>query len=465
MSTPTPTLNLDSIQGDVLQGLAKKFEIFLFGAITDATKFREQLRDIIPLITTTTQALADAQKIADHKAQGHSNYLKLVGTNIAFSQKGLDALGITDDLGDAIFKQGMLADASAGAQGLGDPGVVTGTSVDPDWDPRFKEEIDFLILITGDSTSTISERLHQIEKILAGSFKVIIQLEGVVRPGAEKGHEHFGFKDCLSQPRVTGFNTPNTGEVPTQPGVIIVGQTGDGVTRPDWAKDGSFLAFRQLKQLVPEFNKFLADNPIPDPGLTPEQGSELLGARLVGRWKSGAPIDRDPTADNPADAADPNKVNDFDYSDDLTAQTRCPFSAHLRKTNPRNGTIPVLQGVQTKRIMRQGMPYGQEVTEEEAQSQTTRHNRGLLFVCYQSNLANGFHFLQKTWANNAGFPIAGTGQDPLIGQNVNNPKTTTGLDPLNVASSLTSPLFVLPQGGEYFFSPSIAALNTTFAAN
>jgi hypothetical protein len=72
--------------------LAKKVEIFLFGAITDATKFREQLRDIIPFITTTTQALADAQKIADHKAQGHSSHLELVGTNIAFSQHGLDVV-------------------------------------------------------------------------------------------------------------------------------------------------------------------------------------------------------------------------------------------------------------------------------------------------------------------------------------------------------------------------------------
>jgi hypothetical protein len=61
-----------------------------------------------------------------------------------------------------------------------------------------------------------------------------------------------------------------------------------------------------------------------------------------------------------------------------------------------------------------GIPYGPEVTEEEARSQTTVHNRGLLFVsghllgsfqsnnmcepqaCYQSNLADGFHFLQKS---------------------------------------------------------------------
>lgn len=44
--------------------------------------------------------------------------------------------------------------------------------------------------------------------------------------------------------------------------------------------------FRQLKQLVPEFNKFLTDNPIVMPNLTLQQGSDLLGARMVGRWKS-----------------------------------------------------------------------------------------------------------------------------------------------------------------------------------
>jgi deferrochelatase/peroxidase EfeB len=65
----------------------------------------------------------------------------------------------------------------------------------------------------------------------------------------------------------------------------LVGEDGDS-GRPDWAKGGSFLVFRQLKQLVPEFNKFLTDNPIVMPNLTLQQGSDLLGARMVGRWKS-----------------------------------------------------------------------------------------------------------------------------------------------------------------------------------
>jgi deferrochelatase/peroxidase EfeB len=71
-------------------------------------------------------------------------------------------------------------------------------------------------------------------------------------------------------------------------GVILCGKTEDPVpNRPEWAIEGSFLAFRQLEQLVPEFDKFLIDNPIVLPGLDHKQGSELLGARLVGRWKSG----------------------------------------------------------------------------------------------------------------------------------------------------------------------------------
>jgi deferrochelatase/peroxidase EfeB len=92
-----------------------------------------------------------------------------------------------------------------------------------------------------------------------------------------------------------GFQTPLPGQAVVPTGEILVGETGDSVARPAWAKDGSFLVFRQLKQLVPEFNKFLTDNPIREPGLTAQQGSDLLGARMVGRWKS---VSRNPIVVN-----------------------------------------------------------------------------------------------------------------------------------------------------------------------
>lgn len=82
---------------------------------------------------------------------------------------------------------------------------------------------------------------------------------------------------------------PNPGQQPEiRQGKILLGRAGDGPevpTRPSWALDGSFLAFSYLSQKVPEFDWFLRQNPIA--GAPPELGSELLGARLVGRWKSG----------------------------------------------------------------------------------------------------------------------------------------------------------------------------------
>jgi len=95
--------------------------------------------------------------------------------------------------------------------------------------------------------------------------------------------------DGISQPGLNGITTmPVPGQAMIDPGHILLGETGDTVTRPQWARGGSFLAFRQLKQRVPEFNKFLADNPVFVPGenLSSEEASELMGARMFGRWKS-----------------------------------------------------------------------------------------------------------------------------------------------------------------------------------
>ena len=100
----------------------------------------------------------------------------------------------------------------------------------------------------------------------------------------------FGFQDGISNPSIIGFDkNPLPGPKQVHEGVILVGRDGDqqASTRPPWAIDGSFLVFRHLFQLVPEFDSFLKNNPIVLPGLPREQGSELLGARLVGRWKSG----------------------------------------------------------------------------------------------------------------------------------------------------------------------------------
>jgi len=407
----------------------------------------------------------------------------LVGVNISISHKGFVKLGIDDSslafLGAADpFIIGQKQDA---INNLGDPRQSNGTT--PDWDPAFLQDIHGVILISGESHSTIEKKKAEIDRIFrvdtpSAAIKVIITLRGDVRPGAESGHEHFGFLDGISNPLVNGFDTViNPGPKTVDPGVVVTGQTGDpGIAkRAPWAVDGSFAVFRYLLQLVPEFEDFLTKNPLAKDGngevLTPAEGSALLGSRIVGRWKSGAPIDLAPFQDDPALAADPKRNNDFFFTGERSSQVKCPFAAHVRKTNPRDdlevppppiGSI----SVQPRRIMRRGVAFGPEMTEEENRSGRTQHTRGLLFNAYQTSITNGFQFLQHSWANNPAFPpftgqSFASGLDPLIGQGT---RSTAGLDPNQPSGDTTLGVFIVPRGGEYFFSPSVNGLKTEIAA-
>ncbi|KAI0833770.1 peroxidase TAP [Trametes gibbosa] len=486
MSSTIPPFDPANVQGDILAGLPKKVqEYIIFQIGSDVIAFRKALNKLLPLITTTTQVQQDRAKIAANKKAAEEKgkkpeLIKLSGVNIAFSQAGLTALGITDDLGDSAFKKGQFQDS----QFLGDKGTTVNGQFVPDWIPAFKTTIHGVILISGDCAATLAATRLVVEAIFNfgahnATIHELITLTGTVRPGDESGHEHFGFLDGISQPAVKGIDTnPNPGQETVDQGVILLGR-GIDVARPAWAVDGSFLALRYLFQLVPEFNNFLKANPIKATGLTPEQGSELLGARLVGRWKSGAPVDLAPTADDPALGKDPLRNNNFRYAfpGDPTTQERCPFAAHTRKTNPRADLEdpPIGADIQTRRIIRRGVQFGPEVTAEEASSGKTKFGRGLIFVAYQSTIPNGFQFIQHSWANATNFPPKQPvppstqpvlpGFDPLIGQtNADSARSLIGTDPNNQDASLTLPTeWILPRGGEYFFSPSLPALRTKFA--
>ncbi|KAF8151771.1 peroxidase TAP [Crassisporium funariophilum] len=484
---PAAPLDLKNIQGDILSGLPKKTQYYIFFDILDVTKFRSDLRKLVPIVKTVAQVLKDRKDIEDHKKQKLPGLIPLVGVNISFSHLGFVKLGIDDSTlavaGDTDpFKVGQKQDAIAN---LGDPKKSDGTT--PDWDDSFLQDLHGVILISGESHATIEKKKLEVEAIFdvktpKASIKEVIAIRGDVRPGDQDGHEHFGFLDGISNPVVNGFDTViNPGPKTVDPGVVVTGHTGDNdrsgnpVTRADWAVDGSFLAFRYLFQQVPEFDDYLKTHPLTKDGngkdLTPEEGSELLGARIVGRWKSGAPIDITPFEDDPKLAVDPTRNNNFSFHGEINSQLRCPFAAHVRKTNPRDDleVPPPPTGsisVQKNRIMRRGVQFGPEVTKEEKAAAKTQHSRGLLFACYQTNIQNGFQFLQHSWANNSNFPPFETqaeapGLDPLIGQGV---RAMSGLDPLNEQTVLPFPEFIIPRGGEYFFSPSLKGLKDTIAS-
>jgi deferrochelatase/peroxidase EfeB len=105
---------------------------------------------------------------------------------------------------------------------------------------------------------------------------------------------------------------------------------------------------------------------------------------------AGAPVDVTPRQDDKELGKDTSQNDNFRY--DPFSQDRCPFVAHTRKTNPRSD----LPNTEPHRILRRGIPYGPEVTKAERKAGKTELNRGLLFKAYQSNISNGFQFIQSS---------------------------------------------------------------------
>ncbi|KAJ6526854.1 hypothetical protein DFH09DRAFT_832956, partial [Mycena vulgaris] len=287
--------------------------------ITDVALFKNHLaNDLYPLVSSVSDAL--------------SSNNSTTRINLSFSRKGFDILGVDPaDVKDflPIFANGQASDAN----NLGDTG---GTAL---WQDEFKSGVHGVILTVSNDVNAVNDEAADFLDKFDGSMTEVYRLLGQNQPGSEAGHEHFGFKIGISQPAVAGFNTPLPGQRTIVPLALSLGH--DTVQlNPPWANNGSFLAFHQLQQLVPEFGKFLFDNApsaINGTSLTQEQGTELLGARMMGRWKSlsGAPTDVTPFAGDPALGNDPNRNNNFTLLHGFTSLSiRCPWSAHIGKRNP-----------------------------------------------------------------------------------------------------------------------------------
>jgi hypothetical protein len=79
----TPVLTCYSL------GLPKKVERFMFYEILDVLRFRRNLIDLLPMVTTMRQVINDRDAIKEAKRAGRTDLLPISGTNIAFSQIGL----------------------------------------------------------------------------------------------------------------------------------------------------------------------------------------------------------------------------------------------------------------------------------------------------------------------------------------------------------------------------------------
>jgi Dyp-type peroxidase family len=166
---------------------------------------------------------------------------------------------------------------------------------------------------------------------------------------------------------------------------------------------------------------------------------------------AGAPVTKYPKKDE-ADIELAKKLNSFNYRKDRGKG--CPFGAHTRKSNPRLDTGNAGIKDQNARIIRNGIPYGSEYNKNDDHD---LGQRGLIFACYQSSIECGFQNLQKEWSDNIGNP-ADAGHDPIIGHSSTGKLSISIIDGQDNPKTLEISELVTVKGGEYFFVPSISAL-------
>ena len=442
---------LKDLQGSILKNHGRDHTLNLFLKFNNQAGARAWIKNSgVPLIPNQLQQLQDAEHHSADPSFSAPTFVELM-----LSRSGYQALGIPQNKqpADARFQSGMSTP------------LVIGANADPPaavWEPHLVGP-DAMLLI-GAASAVKANAVRKTLKAAMGTAVTIIGEErgkALRMRGKGPGLENFGYVDGRSQPLML------------QEDVIKEQNEGGGINLWDPAfplanalvKDpggatanshGSYFVFRKLEQNVKAFQA--AEDKLAEILVLAPGDEERAGAMIVGRFEDGTPLEMHnvPQANNPV-------WNNFNYDNDQ-AGSRCPFQAHVRKTNPRGGSIP-LGGLAFERshiMARRGITYGKRKFNLSDQPE---HGVGLLFMAFMSNIANQFEFTQQSWANGTDFLKPDTGLDLVIGQ----PNTQSGsqswpvkyddpssMTPATVNRGLAA--FVTMLGGEYMFAPAISTL-------
>ena len=435
---------LENLQSNILKPHGRKESDHLFLRFTAAPDaVRAWIRGFARReLTSARKQLDETDGFHKHGARGG------LVASLSLAAKGYEGLGlVTQDFGGSgeAFRNGMKHRAFSLIARNRDPLAAK-------WETPFQGEIHALVSLSHDSAEALEAKTREISDEVRPVAEILTTERGTVLRNA-KGEpiEPFGYIDARSQPLFLKGDIDLEAEAgidawdPSAPlGLVLVDDPFTNVED----SFGSYLVFRKLRQDVAGFNAGVS-------ALASRLSTNeaLAGALVVGRFKDGTPVTQ-----RPGDGL--GAVNNFTYLPQDPVGNRCPFHAHIRKVNQR-GANPALDDEQerSRRIVRRGIPYGIRPASNE---------KGLLFMCFQADIARQFEFIQRAWVDNPNFPEfllfrgLNTGDDALIGQ---HPRAAQkwplewgrsgrflGRNTFNFGD------YVRLRGGEYFFTPSLSFL-------
>jgi deferrochelatase/peroxidase EfeB len=227
--------------------------------------------------------------------------------------------------------------------------------------------------------------------------------------------EHFGYHDGNGQPTIEqSSKIPPFRQNLIHLGEVLVGRTNasdpeyvddsdaaaDIVARMAWLGNGSFLVMRKYRQYVNRLRAVVAATAVTLPGGATESNTDLVYAKLMGRYLDGTPV---------IDPPNSGVRNNFIYEN--VDPGLCPVTAHIRLANPRPAKRAKGEAGRMPRVMRRSMSYGP--TFDSVPSDDI--DRGLVFMAFCASLSEQYEVIQR-WLNGGNPSGASSGQNcPFVG--------------------------------------------------